>query len=161
MFWTYEVLTNSLLSFSSERSIMEKERASGSYRLSAYFLAKSLSEAPMKLVLPTTFLIISFWMANISSNFAIFLGILGIQMMLFLVSESLGVLLSALFRDLSKAPVITNVLLVFVLLAGGYYIHNAPDWLIVWTKWLSFFKYAYDACLQLQFMGGVMICVIH
>ncbi|CAF3947049.1 unnamed protein product, partial [Rotaria sp. Silwood2] len=26
-------------------------------------------------------------------------------------------------------------------------------WFGVWGKWLSFFKYSYDACLQLQFKG--------
>ncbi|CAF2659726.1 unnamed protein product [Rotaria sp. Silwood2] len=35
-----------------------------------------------------------------------------------------------------------------------FFVRNLPHWLGVWGKWLSFFKYSYDACLQLQFKGG-------
>ena len=38
-------------------------------------------------------------------------------------------------------------------LVGGFFVRNLPHWLGVWARWLSFFKYSYDACLQLQFQG--------
>ena len=152
-FWPMQTLMQGLLSFPFERAVIEKERASGSYRLSAYFMAKSLGEAPLKLILPTMFLIISYWMANINPNFGIFLAILIFQLLAILVAESLGLLLGAAFENLARAISVATVILLSLMLVGGFFVQSLPHWLGVWSKWLSFFKYAYDACLQLQFRG--------
>ena len=152
-FWPLQTMMHGLLSFPFERAVIEKERASGSYRLSSYFVAKSLAEAPLKLVLPTLFLIIAYWMANINPNFGVFLAILVFQLLSVLVAESLGLLLGATFKNLQHAITAATVLLLSLMLVGGFFVRNLPYWLGVWGKWLSFFKYAYDACLQLQFRG--------
>ena len=152
-FWPLHTLMTGLLSFPFERAVIEKERASGSYRLSAYFMAKSLAEAPLKLILPTMFLLISYWMANINPNFGIFLAILVFQLLTVLVAESLGLLLGAALKNLAHAITAATVLLLSLMIVGGFFVRNLPHWLGVWGKWLSFFKYAYDACLQLQFKG--------
>ncbi|CAF1282949.1 unnamed protein product [Adineta steineri] len=153
-FWPLNTLMGGLLSFPLERAVIEKERASGSYRLSSYFLAKSLAEAPLKLILPTLFLIIAYWMANINNNFGIFLAILVFQLLSILVAESLGLFLGATLKNLQHAMTAATILLMTLMLVGGFFVRNLPHWLGVWGKWLSFFKYAYNACLQLQFKGG-------
>jgi len=153
-FWPFQTLMTGLLSFPSERAVIEKERASGSFRLSAYFVAKSLAEAPLKLILPTLFLIISYWMARINNNFGIFVAILVFQLLSILVAESLGLFLGAALRNLHRAGTVATVLLIALLLVGGFFIQHLPHWLGVWCQWLSFFKFAYSACLRLQFMGG-------
>ncbi|CAF0722180.1 unnamed protein product [Adineta ricciae] len=159
-FWPLQTLMGGLLSFPFERSVIEKERASGSYRLSSYFIAKSLAEGPLKLILPTCFLIISYWMANINPNFGIFLAILVFQLVAILVAESLGLLLGAALKNLHHAITAATVILLSLMLVGGFFVKHLPHWLGVWGKWLSFFKYSYDACLQLQFKGDrVYSCV--
>ncbi|UJR21543.1 hypothetical protein I4U23_024628 [Adineta vaga] len=159
-FWPLQTLMNGLLSFPFERAVIEKERASGSYRLSSYFVAKSLAEGPLKLVLPTLFLIIAYWMANINPNFGIFLAILVFQLLAILVAESLGLLLGAALKNLQHAMTCATVLLLTLMLVGGFFVRNLPHWLGVWGKWISFFKYSYDACLQLQFRGDrIYTCV--
>lgn len=154
IFWPLEICFQGILSIPSERSVISKERASGSFRLSAYYVAKCLSETPLKLVLPTLSFTISYWMANLNPSFSIFLGILVFLLTVVLVAESFGVLLGALFPTVGEAWVTGNVILVASLLTCGYFIQHMPHWLKVWTKWLSFYKYAYDACIQLIFMGG-------
>jgi hypothetical protein len=154
LLWVFDTLMASLLSFPLERSVIEKERASGSFRLSAYFVAKSLAEAPLKLVLPTLFLIIAYWMARINNNFAIFLGVLVFQLMSIIVAESLGLFLGAALKNLHHAMKVATVVLFSMGLAGEFFIQNLPSWLGVWVIWLSFFEYAYIACVQLQFKGG-------
>ncbi|CAF0837440.1 unnamed protein product [Adineta steineri] len=159
-FWPFQTLMMGLLSFPFERSVIDKERASGSFRLSAYFIGKSLAEAPLKLVLPTCFLIIAYWMARINNNFAIFLAILVFQLLSILVAESVGLFLGASFRNLHHAITAATVLLITLMLVGGFFIKNLPHWLDVWTPWLSLFRYAYSACIRLQFKGGqVFRCV--
>ncbi|CAF1036454.1 unnamed protein product [Adineta steineri] len=153
VFWPMNTLFGGLLSFPLERDVIEKERASGSYRLSSYFLAKSLAEGPLKLILPTLFLIISYWIANVNNNFGIFLAIVAFQLLSILVAESLGLLLGATMKNLEQAITAATILIMSLMLVGGFYVRNLPHWLGVWGKWVSFFKYSYDACLQLQFNG--------
>jgi ABC-type multidrug transport system permease subunit len=152
-FWPLQTMMFGILSFPFERAVIEKERASGSYRLSSYFVAKSLGEAPLKLVLPTLFLIIAYWMANINPSFAVFLAILVFQLLSVLVAESLGLFLGAALKNLHHAITAATVLLMSLMLVGGFFVRNLPHWLGVWGKWLSFFKYAYNACLRLEFNG--------
>ena len=160
VFWPFQTLMMGLLSFPFERAVIEKERASGSYRLSAYFIGKSLAEAPLKLVLPTLFLIIAYWMANINNSFPIFLAILVFQLLSILVAESFGLFLGATLGNLQHASTAATIFLIGLMLIGGFLIQRLPHWLGVWAKWLSFFKYSYNACLRLEFMGDqVYHCV--
>jgi hypothetical protein len=154
VFWPLQTMMTGILSFPFERGVIEKERACGSFRLSSYFVAKSLAEAPLKLVLPTLFLIISYWMARMNNNFANFLAILVFQLLSILVAESLGLLLGAALKNLAHAITAATVLLLSLMLVGGFFVQHLPHWLGVWAKWLSFFKYAYNASLRLEFMGG-------
>ena len=154
MFWPIEVCFQGILSIPSERSVISKERASGSFRLSAYYMAKCLSESPLKLVLPGISLIISYWMANLNPSFPVFLGIWVFLLIVILVAESFGVLLGALFPTVAEAWMIGNVLIIASVLCCGYFIEHMPKWLWIWARWLSFYQYAYDACIQLLCMGG-------
>ena len=154
IFWGLDTLMTSLLSFPLERVIIEKERASGSFRLSAYFVAKSLAEAPLKLVLPALFLVIAYWMARVNDNFGIFLGILVFQLLSVLAAESCGLFLGAAFKNLVHATTAATVIFIGSMLLGGFFVRRLPYWLGVWAKWLSFFKYTYTACLRLEFKGG-------
>lgn len=42
--------------------MLNKERDTGTYRLSAYYLAKVLVEVPLMLVLPFIYSVITYWM---------------------------------------------------------------------------------------------------
>lgn len=57
----------------SEEVVIRKERSAGSYRLSAYFLAKCLSEIPLVICYPIIFLFIFYWLCGLNPSFA-FLG---------------------------------------------------------------------------------------
>ncbi|UJR07236.1 hypothetical protein I4U23_011524 [Adineta vaga] len=152
--WVLDTIMGSLLSFPFERLVIAKERASGSFRLSSYFMAKSLAETPLKLVLPTLFLLIAYWMARINNNFGVFLGILVFQLLVVIVADSLGLLLGAGFKNLEHAIAASTVIFIGSMLLGGFFIKRLPYWLGVWAKWLSLFRYAYSANLRLQFKGG-------
>ena len=116
IFWPLEICFQRILSIPSERDVINKERASGSFRLSAYYIAKCLSESPLKLVIPGISFIIAYWMENLNPSFPIFLGILAFLFMVVLVAESFAVLLRALFRNVGEAWVTGNVILIVALL---------------------------------------------
>ena len=48
----------------SDMEVVAKERAAGAYRLSAYYLAISLSQVPLTLFVPTVCYTFVYWMAS-------------------------------------------------------------------------------------------------
>lgn len=54
-----------LLSVPDERGVVSRERLAGTYRLSAYYLAKLVSELPLQIIIPTFFYIFVYWMAGL------------------------------------------------------------------------------------------------
>jgi len=149
-FWIFEGTFSALFGFPAERAIIFKERASGSYHLSAYFMSKTLSEMPTRLVLPLLFLTITFWMTAANSSFAIFLGVCGCTLLGVLAGESIGLFVGALIMDFEKAMTVLIVFTLTCLVSGGYYIQNIPAFM-KWTPYLSPFKYAYHSSVTLVF----------
>ena len=149
-FWVFDAMFTSLMSFPSERSVILKERASASYHLSAYFAAKTLSEAPTRLSLPFIFMTISFWMADLNPRFTVFVGTTGCTLLSVLAGESIGLFVGASIYDLQKALTFMTVGSLGLMLMGGFFVQNIPSFL-VWGKYLSPFKYSFDASRQLVF----------
>lgn len=153
-FWVFHAMFGALFSFPNERDVIFKERASGSYRLSAYFVAKTLSEAPTRMALPIIYMIISYWMANVNPKFWIFLASTCCTLLSVMAGESFGLLVGALVMDFEKAMVVMVVFSLTLMVAGGYYVDNIPVFL-EWIRYLSPFKYSFDASQQLVFDKNV------
>lgn len=149
-FWVFDAMFNSLTAFPTERTVILKERSSGSYHLSAYFMAKTTADAPVRLILPLIYMIISFWMAGISNSFATFIGSIGCTLLSVLAGEAIGLLVGAAVYDLQRGITIMTVFTLFLMLLGGFFVENVPSFLL-WAKYISPFKYAFDSSLQLVF----------
>lgn len=153
-YWVFESMFASLFSFPLERDIIFKERASGSYHLSAYFLAKTVSEAPTRVILPILYMIITFFLAAIKNDFIIFLGATLCSLMAVMTGESYGLLVGAAVMDFEKAQVIMTIVALMFMVLGGFFVENAPKVLDVF-KYLSPFKYSFDASRQMVFYTNV------
>jgi len=149
-FWVFDAMFQSFLIFPSERAVILKERASGSYQLSAYFMGKTTSEMPARLVLPLIYMIISFWLAAISDEFTMFLATTLISLLSVMAGEAIGLLVGATIYDTEKGMTAMTVISLFLALVGGFFVENVP-YFLVWSKFLSPFKYSFDASLQLVF----------
>lgn len=149
-YWVFDSMFNSLMSFPAERSIIYKERASGSYYLSAYFLAKSVSEAPTRVALPGIYMIISYWIAGINPRIDVFLGCTGACLLATVAGESYGLMIGACVMDFEKSLVVMVIVGLTLMVLGGFFISTVPKW-VTWLKFLSPFKYAFDASQQMVF----------
>ena len=56
----------------SEHAVISKERRSGVYHLSAYYLAKTVSELPLVLLQPSFYLLISYWIVGLNGAASFF-----------------------------------------------------------------------------------------
>ena len=72
----------------TERNTIVRERASGMYRLSAYYTAKFLSELPVLAVRPTLMYTIAYWMSGLNRSPMYFVGLLVILTMAILAQVS-------------------------------------------------------------------------
>lgn len=149
-FWFFMTLFQGMMQFLPERTVILKERAAGSYHLSAYFLSKTLSETPVRLFLPFLYLAISFPMTRLSDKASTFFSIVGIQLLAALSGESIGLFIGTSTMDYEKAMVIATLVSLSLMLTGGYFVQNLPPF-VHWIRYISPFKYSYDACLQLSF----------
>mmetsp|Transcript_29499 Transcript_29499/g.38013 ORF Transcript_29499/g.38013 Transcript_29499/m.38013 type:complete len:549 (-) Transcript_29499:685-2331(-) len=100
-YWIFDSMFEAMMAFPAERLIMEKERNSGSYHLSAYFLAKTFSEAPCRLLMPAIYIIISYFMSNMRLKFESFIGFAVAELLGVLVGESIGLLIGTTVSFLS------------------------------------------------------------
>ncbi|KAL8215789.1 hypothetical protein R6Q57_022626 [Mikania cordata] len=149
-FWGFFPLFQAIFTFPQEREMLAKERSSGMYRLSSYFVSRTTGDLPMELVLPTLFCIITYWMAGLKPNLASFLHALVALLLSVLVSQGLGLALGALVMDLKKATILGSVLMLTFTLAGGYYVQHVPVF-ISWIKYISISLYTYKLLIGSQY----------
>ncbi|GMP52878.1 hypothetical protein CsSME_00018543 [Camellia sinensis var. sinensis] len=149
-FWGFFPLFQAIFTFPQERLMLEKERSSGMYRLSSYFMARIIGDLPMELVLPTVFLTITYWMAGLKPKAENFMETLFVLLYSVLVSQGLGLALGAAVMDQKSATTLGSVIMLSFLLAGGYYVQHVPAF-ISWIKYISISQYTYKLLLGSQY----------
>ncbi|XVE80190.1 hypothetical protein DITRI_Ditri14bG0119800 [Diplodiscus trichospermus] len=149
-FWCLFPLYQAIFTFPQERMMLEKERSSGMYRLSSYFMSRTIADLPMELILPTVFITITYWMAGLKPTAGNFLHTLFALLFCVLVSQGLGLALGALVMDQKSAALLGSVIMLTFLLAGGYYVQHVPTF-ISWIKYISISHYTYKLFLGSQY----------
>ncbi|XP_021754938.1 ABC transporter G family member 21-like [Chenopodium quinoa] len=152
IFWGFFPLFNAIFAFPQERPMLSRERASGMYNLSAYYLARMVGDLPMELVLPSIFVSITYYMGGLKPSPFTFLLTLLVVLYNVLVSQGLGLALGALLMDVKQATTLASVTMLVFLLAGGYYIQHIPPF-IAWLKYISFSHYCYKLLVGVQYSG--------
>ncbi|KAG8486498.1 hypothetical protein CXB51_019864 [Gossypium anomalum] len=150
VFWGFYPLYNAVFTFPQERTMLIKERSSGMYRLSSYFLARTFGDLPLELALPTAFVFIIYWMGGLKPDPLTFILSLLIVLYSVLVSQSLGLAIGAILMDIKQATTLASVTTLVFLIAGGYYVQQIPSF-IVWLKYLSYSYYCYKLLLGVQY----------
>ncbi|KAL9230717.1 hypothetical protein vseg_006032 [Gypsophila vaccaria] len=150
VFWGFYPLYNAVFTFPQERRMLIKERASGMYKLSSYFLARTIGDLPLELALPTAFVFIIYWMGGLKPDPYTFILSLIVVLYNVLVAQSLGLAIGAILMDIKPATTLASVTTLVFLIAGGYYVQQIPPF-IVWLKYLSYSYYCYKLLLGVQY----------
>ena len=149
-FWVFDSMFMALMAFPAERDVILKERASGSYRLSSYFMAKTTADAPTRILLPFLYMFVSYWMAGIDNSFKVFIGTVGCTLLSVMAGEAIGLVIGAGMYDMQQALTTMTIFALFLMLVGGFFVQDPPVF-IAWGKYISPFKYAFDSSVQLVF----------
>mmetsp|Transcript_7951 Transcript_7951/g.20032 ORF Transcript_7951/g.20032 Transcript_7951/m.20032 type:complete len:634 (-) Transcript_7951:51-1952(-) len=155
VYWFINPFFKYVQAFPAEHAIVQRERASGAYRLSAYYFAKSIAELPFELIYPSIFFNIFFWMGGFSTDPLRFFVLWALVLFNVLLGQGLGMFMSAWLMDISKAVAFTATFFLAQMLMGGFYINT--DLMPVWFRWAQFLsinKYMYDIVVSLIMTDG-------
>ncbi|XP_021748121.1 ABC transporter G family member 25-like [Chenopodium quinoa] len=156
IFWGVFPSFNAVFAFPQDRSIFVKERASGMYSLSSYFMARIIGDLPLELILPSIFLTLVYWMTGLRPELWTFLQSLGVIIGYVLVAQGLGLALGAIIMDAKRASTIVTIIMLACVLTGGFYVHKLPSCLS-WIKYASLTFYCYRLLIDVQYNGGERI----
>jgi ABC-type multidrug transport system permease subunit len=112
------VLTLRCCAVPPERAVLNKERATGTYRLSAYFMGKTIAETPLELVLPFIFAVITYWMVDLSNDGYTFIFYIVILWLFVLMGTGIGTFIGAAIVDVKKALTLSVIVVLASILLG-------------------------------------------
>ncbi|KAL1540431.1 ABC transporter G member 9 [Salvia divinorum] len=152
-FWGFFPLFQAIFTFPKERKMLTKERTSGMYRLSSYFMALTVGDLPMELVLPTIFFAISYWMTGLKPTAGAFFSGWFVILYNVLAAQGLGLAIGAVVMDQKTATTFGSVIMLAFSLAGGFYVQNVPVF-IAWIKYFSINQYTLKLLLASQYTNN-------
>ncbi|GIL50151.1 hypothetical protein Vafri_6284 [Volvox africanus] len=150
LFMGFATLFAALFTFPLEFQMLVKERQSGMYRLSAYYLARTASDLPMDCFLPSLFVWIIYWMTGLRIHAGAFFAHWASVLLIVLTSQSVGLLIGATVINPQNGQTIATIFMLATMLVGGYYVRGMPVW-IAWLKYVSFIYWGWNLLLKIEF----------
>jgi len=134
--------------FCQELPIFLREHFNGMYRVDTYFLTKQLVQLPLFIVYPTMLMSIMYFMVGFYPDPYKFLFSLLVVIIMVQATLGLGYLLSCLFSSVEMALTLAPVILLPLLLMGGFYLNDGsiPVYFL-WMKYISWFHYSFEALM--------------
>ncbi|GAA0164602.1 ATP-binding cassette [Lithospermum erythrorhizon] len=150
VFWAFFPLFSAIFTFPQERAVLAKERSVHMYRVSAYLIARNMSDLPLELVLPVIFLIIVYFMVGLKLTFSAFALTLLTIFLSIIAAQGLGLAIGAAFMDIKKASTFASVTIMSFMLSGGFFIQRIPSFMS-WLRYVSFNYYTLRLLLKIQY----------
>eukprot|EP01012_Entosiphon_sulcatum_P002779 TRINITY_DN10668_c0_g1_i1.p1 TRINITY_DN10668_c0_g1~~TRINITY_DN10668_c0_g1_i1.p1 ORF type:complete len:629 (-),score=120.34 TRINITY_DN10668_c0_g1_i1:16-1878(-) len=145
--------------FMHDRAIFRRERANAMYRPIMYFAAKVLQDLPSRIVGNVAFGGIAYWMMGLNPSFGCFLWFIVLTNFIALNSYSLCLFVSSFAPSFAVANMVSPLIIVMFLLPAGFLL-NADSLPIIWgwLKYVSFFRYGFQALALNEFVGLEFSC---
>lgn len=147
--------------FPLERALSIRERSAGTYQVSAYFLAKSLSDLSVQMLGPIVYCIIVYPMIGYQNDAGKFLTFLFCLMLDSACATGLATMISCWCVNLNLTTVVLSVGMEICRVYGGFFIppalmHDYPAWR--WADSVSYLKYCFLSGVISQLTGLEFKC---
>eukprot|EP01135_Chromosphaera_perkinsii_P002144 Nk52_evm78s217 gene=Nk52_evmTU78s217 len=138
----------------NERDLFYRERASGTYRVSSYYISCALTGAPFSFVAVLIFALILYYTVAFNPSFEAFLFFIIMSLLLMDLSIALGHACSSFFADLDGSTAFLNVVLTIFIFFSGFGLNPSDvPYYWIWAYWISFMRYAMEGLGQNEFRG--------
>ena len=149
-------------SFPLERALMLRERAAGTYYVSAYFLSKSIADMLIQVIAPIIFTCTSYPLVGFQNTGRKFMIFMGFMILDSFAATSLTNMISCLCVSIEMSTVVTACAYEIIRLYGGWFISpklmaTYPDW--EFADVLSYIKYAFVGISLNENDGLTLTCL--
>lgn len=147
-------LTKTVGVFPKERTIVDRERAKGSYALGPYLLSKLLAEIPIGAAFPLMFGALLYPMARLHPNLCRFGKFCGVVTVESFAASAMGLTVGAMVPTTEAAMALGPSLMTVFIVFGGYYV-NADNTPIIfrWIPRFSLIRWAFQGLCINEFSG--------
>ncbi|CAF2346165.1 unnamed protein product [Rotaria sp. Silwood2] len=146
-------------SFPVERALTLRERASGTYYASAYFIAKIVAETLIQIPVPIIFSSVLYFLIGFQATAGKFFLFAFFMLLCSLAATSLALLVSAICKTTDMSVTVLPLALEITRLFGGFFL--APSRLPTYFAWLdalSYVKYTFVGIALNELQGLTLTC---
>ncbi|KAJ2856453.1 hypothetical protein J3B02_001596 [Coemansia erecta] len=156
---TFPTIMPALYAFFEERDIMLRERSSGVYRVTTFYVAKATTFVPISLMSSTIFITGVYFISHLTFSAAKFFITLSVLSCLNMVSIAFMLMIGSAVKNMDIAFVVAPAIVTIELLFGGL-LANPTSIVpaIRWVRWINPVYYAFSAFIQNEFQGLTFEC---
>ena len=147
-------LMKTLTAFTSEKVIVDRERASGAYGTLPYLAAKLVAELPVGAFFPLAFGAVAYPMTGLNPTLDRFGKFCGVVVLESFTSSAMGLAVSSVAPSTEAAVAMGPAVMVLFIVFGGYYVNpdNVPPY-FRWINKCSLIKWAFQGLCVNEFRG--------
>ncbi len=145
-------MMGTILTFQEERPVFLREQANKMYKVSPYYMAKILIEAPLFAFTPMLFTVIVYFKIGLTITASQFFTFYLILLLIVNCAASFGYFMSSIFNKEEMATALAPVIMMPIILFGGQFSNSAT--IMAWIRWfqyLSPIRYAMEAMVRNEF----------
>jgi ABC-type multidrug transport system ATPase subunit len=137
-------------------AVVNRERAARLYKVLPFYIACFIVSLPVEALPQIASNAVIYYMAGMRGNFFIFFVTLFLENM---TGISLGMVLSACFKNVTMAPQVAPMVVILFLIFSGFLINSGsvPVYFI-WLREISFIRYAFRALIVNEFQDVTFDC---
>lgn len=145
--------------FLLERNIYTREHNNGMYRPSAYYVGKIVQDVPIAILVNLVFNLIAYYMVGLQPAWDRFACFFLMCTLVMLNSYGLCMWISNMAKNYQIANLTAPLILVLYLLPSGFLINlNSLPVFWRWLKYISFFRFGFEALVENEFRGETFSC---